>query len=317
MLLRLLISYILIGLVFGRNIHIDIKAPWSQFSTSPIVSIAEFLHEQSTSIYWSYIDLICNISDPQIDLINSNQDNIKSIAVDIASSLLPKSTSLFLNTYLDIGYYLPANEMYYSIQRELNSPCEQGNSFILASDGYAYLCGINQVNEYITNYTTTTDTNNELSSALPDEINIEIDRIYPSKHTNKSPHIPKLTLYGSIGTHSFCQLHFLLRKLSDSGDIYYHMRHAFHTNNSNSSSSSTNDVNIQGYGVFLDIKNMEYKNIDDTKSSSSAAVTESSTSQHGDITGDEVNSVSEQVCMNHLVVFVVYICRINNSLIHM
>lgn len=85
----------------------------------------------------------------------------------------------------------------------------------------------------------------------------------PSSASTSSPSTYlgiKAVLYGAVGSSSFCNLHKSLVPMATSGQIKYSARHAFP-----GLEPVTRDMRLQGYGVFLDIKNMEYKNFDDSK----------------------------------------------------
>ena len=70
-----------------------------------------------------------------------------------------------------------------------------------------------------------------------------------------------VVLYGPIGSAEFTKFHQSILALTDlEHSIDYVFRH-----NYNSSESDTNRVALSGYGVELDIKNLEYKNKDDAK----------------------------------------------------
>jgi hypothetical protein len=132
----------------------------------------------------------------------------------------------------------------------------------------------------------------------------EIDKIIENSTNNKQnshnsdlneikPHI---VLYGIIGSTSFCDSHNLLLKRfflneeksevetvnnkknlkkSFKENIKYSIRHAMNSIDLSATSSKSekneiknfnkNFTTLQGYGVFLDIKNMEYKNVDDSE----------------------------------------------------
>lgn len=70
----------------------------------------------------------------------------------------------------------------------------------------------------------------------------------------------KVILYGSIGTKNFCAFHAHLSRDAQSQEYTYAVRHAFPGEVPVSATSE-----LRGFGVFLDIKNMEYKAVDDAK----------------------------------------------------
>ena len=83
------------------------------------------------------------------------------------------------------------------------------------------------------------------------------DHIYPSAsaHTKNTTTI---LVYGMLGTPVFHKMHELLLPQAIEGNIRYIFRH--------NPVQCTESTLLQGYGVALDIKNMEYKTIDDSSS---------------------------------------------------
>uniref|UniRef100_K3X2B8 UDP-glucose:glycoprotein glucosyltransferase n=1 Tax=Globisporangium ultimum (strain ATCC 200006 / CBS 805.95 / DAOM BR144) TaxID=431595 RepID=K3X2B8_GLOUD len=64
-------------------------------------------------------------------------------------------------------------------------------------------------------------------------------------------------LYGLMGMPGFYDFHNVLKARAESNEVQYILRHF--------AKNSTLETLLQGYGVALDIKNMEYKTIDDSK----------------------------------------------------
>lgn len=88
------------------------------------------------------------------------------------------------------------------------------------------------------------------------DVEMEIDHKYPQ---SSLPVEKTAILYGVIGTEEFYAFHDKLKALAESNQMQYIARHF--------AKNSTLDTLLQGYGVALDIKNMEYKTIDDSKKS--------------------------------------------------
>lgn len=85
------------------------------------------------------------------------------------------------------------------------------------------------------------------------DVEMAIDHKYPQS----SPVEKTAILYGVIGTEKFYAFHHALKALAEANQVQYIARHF--------AKNSTLDTLLQGYGVALDIKNMEYKTIDDSK----------------------------------------------------
>lgn len=72
-------------------------------------------------------------------------------------------------------------------------------------------------------------------------------------------------LYGMIGLPDFCQLYASLQEAAAAGLLdSFSVRHS--TPTAAALPNRHDATPLQGFGVFLDIKNMEYKNVDDSKS---------------------------------------------------
>lgn len=88
----------------------------------------------------------------------------------------------------------------------------------------------------------------------------QFDKRYPS--LIKSPGKVTVILYGSIGSDEFATFHKALVGHMDL-NIDYVIRHNYSPLNVNA--EDANKIGLSGYGVELDIKNLEYKNKDDAK----------------------------------------------------
>ena len=79
-------------------------------------------------------------------------------------------------------------------------------------------------------------------------------------------------VYGVLGSSSFCNLHnqIIKNEYLKNGNTKYIFRHAYpgFVNSTINTINHNKKYSLQGYGVFLDIKNMEYKNVDDSSESS-------------------------------------------------
>lgn len=122
----------------------------------------------------------------------------------------------------------------------------------------------------------------------------DFDHVYEIDGAITGEHV---YLYGIPGSSSFCALydtltHGPLKAVSSeeaSGTVHsigsFAVRPALSLLQASRDTSASTATRLQGYGVFLDIKNMEYKNVDtdeDDKKASSAAASSSATSEDHD-----------------------------------
>ena len=270
----------------SRNVFIEVGVPWPKYITSPIVEVSEYLNQQQSkqNIFWKFIDSICTKSS-NIDFLVSKGDNhsmteIESIAIHVASTILPSTSSiLFLETLQGLNTFSPSVEFYNSLSLQYGSPCGVGKSFVILWPAFKVICKMNEL--------PTSDADFEKlltsTSMIPSDYNDEeyFDHIFPtssssstsnndndttsSSSTNGIQKNKKIILFGNIGTSSFCQFHSFLSHLPliKSGTIPYSVRHSFA-----GLSPLLHEQELQGFGVFLDIKNMEYKTVDDSENTS-------------------------------------------------
>ena len=96
---------------------------------------------------------------------------------------------------------------------------------------------------------------------------LEREHIFPSRTSEAVPHV--VTMYADFSSSvSFSELHELLAGYAERGEIEYTLRYdPLGRAASEASGQETNTpyrpLPLQGYGVQLDIKNMEYKAMDD------------------------------------------------------
>lgn len=77
--------------------------------------------------------------------------------------------------------------------------------------------------------------------------------------------LPETTaiLYGTVGSPSMMGFHRVLKDAAEAGAVRYVFRHALPYGNE-SVGGEGEKTPLQGYGVVLDVKNMEYRNLDDS-----------------------------------------------------
>ena len=101
-----------------------------------------------------------------------------------------------------------------------------------------------------------------------------------------------ITLYGSIGSTSFCAAHSTLLPKAQAGEIRYTIRHYF-----KDVPEIDKVTQLRGFGVVLDIKNMEYKNVDDRENKSEEGENGEKTEDANDtqkaqfLEGEQVNGI--------------------------
>lgn len=249
----------------GREIQVDLHAPWRQHVHDPLLEVAEFMSEESNLHFWRFVDGACEKSNAIHTIIENSlieaPISLQNLAFDISGADLSPATHDLLKASVQLGTYTPSLQFYESISKKFNDPCN-GRAFMIEYPSESIMCSLS-------------DGRSDKSSdfQLDDSKYASWDHIYPGKNKLKFPfdntHENVVVLYGVIGSASFCHLHRTLKEQTMLGNSHYIMRHHSFNKLDASSNSSTpsllvsQDRRLFGYGVYLDIKNMEYRNLND------------------------------------------------------
>ena len=182
-------------------------------------------------------------------------EEVKVMALEAASSLVPERLQSFISTSLSLGATSPALQFFESLL-PASEACATGLTFIV-TPGRSIQCSVYDA----------------LIAASAVEASADIPEAEDWEHERKGSSgssKAKVILHGAIGTSSFCSAHKQLSAAVEKGEIVYSLRH--HSAGMPVVEKSTQ---LKGYGVFLDIKNMEYKNVDDRKASTEEDATSS------------------------------------------
>eukprot|EP01041_Mallomonas_annulata_P000324 gene324-586_t len=235
-----------------RSVHISVQSNWPRYTVSSIAEVAEFIAEISPSGFWKYVDYACASKakiDSAIEVASSESTfEIQSLALETATSIVPKSLHSLMETSLATGYYTPTLQFFEELSYPLGDPC-YGKSFLIISSISTPICSYD---EMITILQQKSTSNTHITE------DFSWDHIYPASENALTPQV-EVILYGSLGSSSFCSFHSQLTDASQQGMLKYIFRHA-----TPGMTPVSNTTALQGYGVFLDIKNMEYKNVDDS-----------------------------------------------------
>jgi hypothetical protein len=246
--------------VASREILVDVKAPWNQRNIDSILEIGEFISNHSPENFWEYISSLCTTTEVfDRALMNTSyaaQQEVKLMAQFHGKKVLSTNIhNLMTAAVLNLEMYAPTTAFYESITQHLQSPCGDGQAYIISYPTEQIIC---------------LDPGKVLvaveEEVHEDNFTAKWDYRYPSSSSVDTAKIPTMILHGIPGTSSFCSLHHQLVALSHSDLVNYIFRPAFPGIPIISSSRP-----LRGYGVFLDIKNMEYKNADDKDEGAASA----------------------------------------------
>lgn len=293
-----LLTAVCISCINARTVKVDVQAPWPVFASSPVMEIAEFFHEQSPDLFWQWLESTCQYEGSHFNKAITAGDigRIRELSYEILSSTdMVTNTEEFdlIKTSVSAGMYLPAVRFFESVASPYGQPCSSsgddgdnvdgGNMFIVAYPEETILCSMEEAREYI--------------EAFPDR-----GLKFGPKTQHAWEHVSSLgksiaasdvhlAMYDVLGSDSFCAAHGQMKRLLSSPSkvgVAYSVRHGFGGNpivlptaagnapydistdtdtdtDTNQSSISADSVSagLYGYGVYLDIKNMEYTTVDD------------------------------------------------------
>ena len=254
-------------LALGRNVHVDVKSSgWPLYHLSFIAEQAESVAQLSSIKFWQFIDNVCGDATivAKIDsLSNNNQGDsgmeigdllaeLQVSVLGVAENVTSTPMHTMMSTMVGIGAFTPAVRFSQSLTEPHGNPCN-GNAFMTLLPGGHIKCGA--ADDAMISAMLSTAPNSHNSATYND-----YDHNFASdKPIIVAPSAGKVVLNGLIGTSSFCSAHAQLSAYAGDGLVRYSVRHAFL-----GMAPATKEMNLQGYGVFLDIKNMEYKNFDDS-----------------------------------------------------
>lgn len=261
------------SVIQARSVDVQVSTNWKRHPfASLIVEVGEYIHDQYPHLYWSYIDELCQHNE-LIDNFIGNSSNsatleFESFLFELTNQLLPLNVAgrNFLETTIGIGSYSVVSQYYYTLAESYGNPCDN-NAFIVVNGKIECQTSFNLFNEEISF--------NKLSINSYDHMKVSLES------TNNT-----VILYGTPGTSSFCSIHKNAMTNFEFGKFNYAVRYYYPEDGIETSTI------LQGYGVFLDIKNMEYKTIDDSnKASESNDNEQSTTNSNEDISFPENEEV--------------------------
>jgi UDP-glucose:glycoprotein glucosyltransferase len=256
--------------------HVSVNAPWS--ATPLALEASEFFWPDAASgesghLFWKYAETL------PAGTIGKNDREQYEAAVAAATQLLSAGELDLLKYALAIRQFSPKLQAH----RELWHAAETLG------------CTIATAVAIVNNRVCVTDPGKPLKQAIKserkkvkgdqgknavaDEHNIvskpDDTDVFDLDHEFKSSNATAVSgddvvvhLYASIGTDSFLAFHKVLAKKAEDKKIRYIFRHAWAV------SGEEQPMQVQGYGVEMAIKNMEYKAVDDQKQEGGASSSE-------------------------------------------
>ncbi|KAK8802102.1 hypothetical protein WA158_006497 [Blastocystis sp. Blastoise] len=220
------------------NPKVDIKlgTPYKTSLYSPLMEASEYMSKISNNYFWSFVNSVYENSK---DNTIQSESEIKSIVSLCSDSMLSDFQKTLLEFHLQMRTYIATVEMFSEVSKTVENACQEGHSFAVVN-GHA-VCNPNLIKNYL---------NTDI--LYKEEVN-SFDHIYPETETINNNII---VLYTSLGSLEFVNWYREIQSLLSTNKIQFLYRH-IHKN------ILTSDSYIRGYGIALNIKNMEYKTIDD------------------------------------------------------
>jgi UDP-glucose:glycoprotein glucosyltransferase len=225
-------------------VQISVNAPWSPAPL--IIEASEYFTE--SKLFWKYAEHV-----PADSLKLSDKDQ-HDTALALVEKILSTSHQGALRFALALRQYAPTME----VHRQLWQVAESAGCSMNEEDGAVVLVGSRCVSRV-------EDLDEAVQKcSLPTlQIHDAFDHIYPAPNSG----VEKIDaiLYASLGTKAFHQFHSALSALASKSGVRYVFRHSCAAWRNSTESSINAGLELQGYGVELAMKNMEYKAVDDTK----------------------------------------------------
>uniref|UniRef100_A0AAV1UZR4 UDP-glucose:glycoprotein glucosyltransferase n=1 Tax=Peronospora matthiolae TaxID=2874970 RepID=A0AAV1UZR4_9STRA len=246
-------------LASARNVHVNLTASWPSSPLFPLLETSEFLAEENPLYFWQFLDEI-GARTSYVTLVSEDVDELGVLAMAVAETIAPGSKSI-LEVMLATRTYSVKVEMFRQLGLDSGfRPCEAD------ADTWAVFyqephcvesvaCSLTELEAILVGKKQ--ESNNQACIATGvNDVELSVDHKYPYI-TSGSKTPVSVILYGLVGTEKFHNFHSRLVKQAQHGKIRYMVRHY--------PRDSPLETLLQGYGVALDVKNMEYTTIDDSR----------------------------------------------------
>ncbi|GLD92791.1 hypothetical protein PINS_up001370 [Pythium insidiosum] len=246
--------------VEARGLAVNLTASWPSSRFYPLLETSEFLAEENPLWFWRYVDAL----ESHMQEIDSKRDDVSALstlAVDVAQEIAPHTKNI-LELSLSTRTYSVKVEMFRQLALDSGvRPCgpdvDAWAVFYREKQcAVAVACRAEDIKRSVELLTDLDDGNSAETCVATGLHDVELDRVdhkYPQPLRLKDTVI----LYGLVGSKSFYSFHNELKSLATARRLEYIVRHY--------PKDADLETLLQGYGVSLDIKNMEYKTIDDSK----------------------------------------------------
>ncbi|CEG40520.1 udpglucose:glycoprotein glucosyltransferase [Plasmopara halstedii] len=256
----------------ARSVHVNLTASWPSSPSFPLIETSEFLAEENPLYFWQYLEELGNRTH-YVEFMGSDVDALGDLALTVAEIIAPGLQNV-LELMLATRTYSVKVEMFRQLGLDSGiRPCgEHADTWaVFYHEPHcvkAVACSVDELDAVI--HGKKQPMSDQCVAAGINDVELQVDHKYPYVAINPEKTSMTAILYGLVGTSKFHVFHSRLVIEAKENKFQYIVRHYPH--------DSHLKTLLQGYGVALDIKNMEYKTIDDSK-----------TSNNGDFVAGDVN----------------------------
>ena len=283
----------------ARSVEFALTADWPTWPLSSLQEASEYLAsevEGDESLLWRLVDVLeRSPGREQFDRAAlaerfqmEDLDAVWALTLNETAGLLHPLSQSMLHLFLSLRAYSPTLEMHRSLRKEKafraavatavaaeESGCNEGTSTswalispVVGQKGKV-VCDAEKLEEALQTAVAVAMEEGGKEGGKEDTRVLPFDHVYPSSSASSSSSTSVVvTLYSTLGTTDFYSFHHTLSSHAATGKLTYVLRHFIPSSLPSSSSLPTSNKTVptalQGYGIYLDIKNMEYKNIDDS-----------------------------------------------------
>jgi UDP-glucose:glycoprotein glucosyltransferase len=238
----------------NKAVHVSVAAPWS--STPLALEASEFFASDTNAAsshgdqFWKYVEAL------PAGVISQHDKAQYDAAIAAATPLLSTSQLDLLEYALAIRQFSPTLQAH----RELWQTAESLGCSI--KDGAAV--AILNDRDCITDPAALKEAIKAARQGGPGGTVLDMDHEYTGSNATSGVVVH---LFATVGSETFRAFHKKLSKSATKGKIRYVLRHAW----PEKEDASAHPMMVQGYGVEMAIKNMEYKAVDDQKKEGGAS----------------------------------------------
>ena len=269
--------------VSGRSVSIDVDAAWPRFLMSSVAEMGEFVAKLSSTrpeAYWTFVNEMCTQSSRVEELLygmdtDASLAELRGLGVEAAVKSTSRGLEELMDTSLDVGMFAPTLEFYRAQEALHGDPCA-GKAFVAvyavgAADEAEIVCEDSSLQPTAAasaasaaRLTADVAFNSETAAVpVPDESS----HVYAAGGVGgTTPVLLEVVVYGVPGDPAYCALHKAATatvEVLGAAGVRYESRPGFA-----GVAPVTNSTALRGFGVLLDIKNMEYRAVDDRNSAS-------------------------------------------------